>query len=88
MIEGDKTTAANLFQSQAPCNMPSRYYNNHKWQQKEILRGRSFTLSCSFFSVLLSGNSGKANYKVWQPLEDETGYKEAKMKAVDSDFDL
>ena len=23
-----------------------------------------------------------------QPLEDETGYKEAKMKAVDSDFDL
>ena len=28
------------------------------------------------------------NCKVWQPLEDETGYKEAKMKAVDSDFGL
>ena len=82
-----------ILQSQALCNMSYKRIRVilttiYKWQQKEILQGRSFTLSCSLFSVLLSGNSCKADCKISQPLEDETGYKEAKMKAVDSDFGL
>ena len=96
MIEGDKTTTANLFLTNiffspkhfvicVTCEFRVVTTTIYRLQQKEILRGRSFTLSCSFFCSIEWQQW--LNCKVWQPLEDDTGYKEAKMKAVDSDFD-
>ena len=57
--------------------------------KRDLTRKVIYTVM-QLFSVLRSGNSGKANCKVCNNLknEDETGYREAKMKTVDFDFDL
>ena len=95
MIEGDKTTGANLFLTKiffSPNRLVICLASEFAIsQQPSMATKRDLTRTVIYtgmqlFSVLLSGNSGKENCKVWQPLEYETG--EVKMKAVDSDFGL